>query len=143
MNFGHGIAIVMTAFVVFILTLVFSFISKNVDLEYSDYYSRELVFNETKEATERGQLYQDDFDLEQREGFLNISFDDSFPFFEKATLHFYRADNAKLDVHETLPQSRFHQLPLDKFKKGKYELRMEWTVDAVDYSIRKTFYISK
>ena len=51
MNFGHGITIALIAFVIFILTLVTSFLRQDVDLEYTDYYTRELVFNETKEAT--------------------------------------------------------------------------------------------
>ncbi len=143
MNFGHGIIIAMSAFIIFILTLVFSFLRQDVDLEYNDYYSRELVFNETKEATENGMPYLNGLQIESAEGQLTLFFNEHFPQFEQAELHFYRADNASLDQNITIPQGRLHQFPLDKFKSGKYELRMDWKDGEKQFSIRKTFWVSK
>lgn len=143
MNFGHGIIIAMSAFVIFILSLIFSFMRQNVDLEYTDYYKRELVFNETKEATENGLPFVNFLEIEQVDGSLNLFFNDEFPIFETAELHFYRADNAHWDLNKTVSQGRFHQFPLNDFHKGKYELRMDFIVDEKPYSIRKTFWVSK
>lgn len=143
MNFGHGIILALSAFVIFILTLVFSFLRQDVDLEYSDYYSRELVFNETKEATENGLPFTNFLEIEVENGMLNLFFNDGFPSFEKAELHFYRADNAKWDLRQSIPKGRLHQFSLDKFYKGKYELRMEWQDGDKAYAIRETFWVNK
>lgn len=143
MNFGHGIIIAMSAFVIFILSLVFSFMRQSVDLEYTDYYSRELIFNETKEATENGLPFVNSFEIEQIDGTVNLFFNDDFPAFESADLHFYRADNAKFDLTKTITLGRFHQFPLTEFHKGKYELRMDFIANEKPHSIRKTFWVSK
>lgn len=143
MNFGHGIIIAMSAFVIFILSLIFSFMRQNVDLEYTDYYKRELVFNETKEATEHGLPYTNNLEIDCEDGQVTLFFQDSFPAFEKAELHFYRADNAAWDLNKTITQGRLHQFSLNDFHKGKYELRMDFIVDEKPYSIRKTFWVSK
>jgi hypothetical protein len=143
MNFGHGIILALSAFVIFILTLVFSFLRQDVDLEYNDYYSRELVFNETKEATENGLRFVSLVEIEMENGMLNLFFKDGFPAFEKAELHFYRADNAKWDLNKNIGQGRLHQFSLDEFHKGKYELRMDWKDGEKQFSIRKTFWVSK
>lgn len=143
MNFGHGITIALIAFVIFILTLVTSFLRQDVDLEYTDYYTRELVFNETKEATENGLPFLNNLQIESAEGQLNLFFDENFPQFNQAELHFYRADNAAWDLNKKIGQGRLHQFSLDEFHKGKYELRMDWKIDNEDFSIRKTFWVSK
>ena len=143
MNFGHGITIALIAFVIFILTLVTSFLRQDVDLEYTDYYTRELVFNETKEATENGMPFLNSLQIESVDGQLNLFFDENFPQFNQAELHFYRADNAAWDLNKKIGQVRLHQFSLDEFHKGKYELRMDWKIDEKDFSIRKTFWVSK
>ena len=143
MNFGHGITIALIAFVIFILTLVTSFLRQDVDLEYTDYYTRELVFNETKEATENGMPFLNSLQIESVDGQLNLFFDENFPQFNQAELHFYRADNAAWDLNKNIGQGRLHQFSLDEFHKGKYELRMDWKIDNEDFSIRKTFWVSK
>ena len=143
MNFGHGITIALTAFMIFILTLVFSFMRQSVDLEYTDYYSRELVFNETKEATENALPFVEDIEIESLDGNLNIFFNENFPQFESAELHFYRAEDAKMDVHKSIPQGRLHQIPLEEFRNGKYELRMDWSMGEKQFAIRKTIWVSK
>jgi hypothetical protein len=143
MNFGHGITIALIAFVIFILTLVTSFLRQDVDLEYTDYYTRELVFNETKEATENGMPFLNNLQIESAEGQLNLFFDENFPQFNQAELHFYRADNAAWDLNKKIGQGRLHQFSWDEFHKGKYELRMDWKIDNEDFSIRKTFWVSK
>jgi len=143
MNFGHGIIIALSAFVIFILTLIFSFMRQNVDLEYTDYYKRELVFNETKEATENGLSFVNNVEIESVAGNLNLFFNDSFPQFENAELHFYRADNAAWDLNKKISSGRLHQFSLDEFHQGKYELRMVFSSEEKQYSIRKTFWVSK
>jgi hypothetical protein len=114
-----------------------------VDLEYTDYYTRELVFNETKEATENGMPFLNNLQIESVDGQLNLFFDENFPQFNQAELHFYRADNAAWDLNKKIGQGRLHQFSLDEFHKGKYELRMDWKIDEKDFSIRKTFWVSK
>lgn len=143
MNFGHGIIIALSAFVIFILTLIFSFMRQNVDLEYKDYYTRELVFNETKEATENALAYIDLLEIESKNGQLSVFFQEGFPNFSAADLHFYRADDADKDVFKTIAQGRFHQFSLDEFHSGKYELRLSWSMNNKDYVLRKTFFVSK
>ena len=44
MNWGKGIIIVMSSFVIFILTLVFILMSTRVDLTSEDYYKQEINF---------------------------------------------------------------------------------------------------
>lgn len=143
MNFGHGIIIAMCTFIIFILSLIFSFMRQNVDLEYMDYYARELVFSQTKEAMENGLPFVNSLEIEQVDGTVNLFFKDDFPNFQSADLHFYRADNAEWDLRKSIAQERFHEFSLSEFHRGKYELRMDFVAHDKPYSIRKTFWINK
>ena len=143
MNFGHGITIALVAFVVFIMTLIISFMRQDVDLEYTDYYARELVFNEAKEAKERGLAYADFLALHVENEQVVVEMKENFPAIPSAELHFYRADNADYDRTYTVSSNRLNLFPLKDFQKGKYELRMTWKLNDEDYYVAKNLYVAK
>lgn len=53
-NWGHGIALLMTAFVAFIATLVYGTFQERIDLSSEDYYQREVDYEAEKSAIENG-----------------------------------------------------------------------------------------
>ena len=50
MSWGTRIAIVYISFVVMIVTLIILCTGENIDLEYKDYYARELKYQDKLEA---------------------------------------------------------------------------------------------
>ena len=74
MNWGKGIIIAMSAFVIFILTLVFTLMSNRVDLTSDDYYKKEIGFQDEIEAQRLGQKFDRKLIIQQSKNsiFLNL-----------------------------------------------------------------------
>lgn len=141
MNWGKSITLVIIAFMTFILVLVFSFMSKTVDLEYEDYYVREVSYQDRIEAESNGLKYKQTIVLRVAGDAVSLTIPADFPKVEKGEVHFYRPDNAKSDIRMPFSNEKEQLFPLTLFKSGRYEMRLEWTSAGEEYFINKSLYI--
>lgn len=124
MNWGKGIIIVMSAFVVFILALVFTLMSNRVDLTSEDYYKREVGFQEEINAKKLGEPYLSQLQVRQTKDSIHISFKDSVPS-KIGTIEFIRPSNQKLDK-AFVWKGNSTELSKKQFEKGYYKLRLDF-----------------
>ena len=124
MNWGKGIIIAMSAFVIFILTLVFTLMSNRVDLTSDDYYKKEIGFQDEIEAQRLGQKFDRKLIIQQSKNSIFFEFKDSLPA-KIGTIEFNRPSDQKLD--KTIVW-KGEQMILSKnlFQKGLYYLTLEF-----------------
>ena len=124
MNWGKGIIIAMAAFVIFILTLVFTLMSNRVDLTSDDYYKKEIGFQDEIEAQRLGQKFDRKLIIQQSKNSIFFKFTDSIPA-KIGTIEFNRPSDQKLD--KTIVW-KGEQMILSKnlFQKGLYHLTLEF-----------------
>ncbi len=124
MNWGKGIIIAMSAFVIFILTLVFTIMSNRVDLTSDDYYKKEIGFQDEIEAQRLGQNFDRKLIIQQSKNSIFFEFKDSLPA-KIGTIEFNRPSDQKLD--KTIVW-KGEQMILSKnlFQKGLYYLTLEF-----------------
>lgn len=136
MSWGLRITILYLAFVGMIITLIVLSSRENIDLEYKDYYARELKYQEQidAEANEKSLTESIAHRIEPEAVVLSL------PASMKSTsltgeLHFYRPSDAKLDVKLPLAFDAQGQqvISRSKFSRGMYKLRMNWVADGKTY----------
>ncbi|RRQ47165.1 FixH family protein [Chryseobacterium sp. SC28] len=139
LNWGHGLAIALGCFILFILFLIFIFpIGKqNAEMVSDNYYEEELNYQEVIDAKnnaaklEKIPSYQ-----ATREGILmtfpeTIKADDN-----KVNFILFRTDDANLDVKKevTLQHNTF-LIPKKVISKGSYTLKIKWKENKKPYQV--------
>jgi hypothetical protein len=142
MNWGKGIAIALIAFMSFILFLAINLMTKSVDLEYEDYYTREVVFQDRIAAEENGKAFKQSIRILQSEEDIQLILPDGFPTAESGEVHFYKPDDAKSDIRIQFTQDQTQAFPITQFKPGRYELRLSWKSGEKEYYVNKTFFVN-
>lgn len=154
-NWGWGIAIVYSLFVLTFISILIYSTTQKVDLVNEDYYKSELNYQKRIEAINRTKIFDDK---------VKISFDDNAVFVQipfvydnikKSKIKLYRPSNSKQDKEFDLSQYNLSQLfvlndnsnpkvetqeQLSNFKvnninigKGFWKLQLEWEVDGDKY----------
>lgn len=136
MSWGIRITLLYLGFVAMIVTMVVLTFRQNTDLEYKDYYARELKYQEKIEATSNEKALPQSIVHQVKDDALLLTVPMSFltnGF--TGELHFYCPSDASKDV--LLPMefdSQGQQLISRKaFKKGMYKLRMSWNMHEKNY----------
>lgn len=136
MSWGLRITLLYLAFVGMIITLVILSSKENIDLEYKDYYARELKYQEQidAEANEKALPESISHRIEQEAVVLSLPAAMQ-PASLKGELHFFRPSDAKLDVKLPLAFDAQGQLaiPRNKFSPGIYKLRINWEAEGKAY----------
>ena len=78
MNWGYKILLVYVVFVTGIMFMVFKSSSQKVDLVTTDYYAKELKYQQKIDAMNRVSLLSDTVKYEMSEGNLTIAFPKDF-----------------------------------------------------------------
>ncbi len=135
-NWGWGIALVYTVFVAFMLVMVWLANRQTVDLVTSDYYSKELKYQDQldkmKNANALGEPLVCTVDAKK----VSVKFPEKLSGKQiKADILFYRPNNSANDfsVSCTPDASGSCQIQSDKFAPGKYKMQVEWSADGVAY----------
>lgn len=128
LNWGTGITIFIIVFVVFMSALVFKATQQNHDLVTTDYYAKELDFQELIERKELAESsFKEQVFCKIEDEKLKIVFSQEVEGNIHGTLHFFKPSDAKLDKTLTFQsESKELQYPLTLFSKGMYQLKIEW-----------------
>ena len=142
LNWGFGIFVLYTGFVLFILFLVFRSSQEKVDLVTEDYYQKELEYQEViiektnAENLENGLTYKldkNEIEFSFPEEHLNVL----------GKIQIYRPSNDRFD--------QFFEIKLDNQNKmlvnlgntpmGLYKMMIKWNNDAIGYYVEKDIYL--
>ena len=132
MNWGYRIVFSLAAFMLFIIGSTIYMVSKNKDtLEEDDYYEQSLHYDETYNKKES--LLHDHAKPQVRvdQDTLYIQFTTKN---NSGKLNFKRPDEGNLDI--SIPFSTATEkfnLPISTFKKGNWNLEIDWKNGANSY----------
>lgn len=136
MSWGTRIAILYLAFVAMIVTMIVLCSGENIDLEYKDYYARELKFQDQIDAAANEQALSESIQHEVSATGVELRLPSSMIGTEmKGELHFYRPSDAKLDIKLPLAFDKDgkQSIARSKLSPGMYKLRVNWTSDNKNY----------
>lgn len=129
-NWGTKIGIVYTAFVVFILGMVYMAFGEKFDLVTEDYYAQEIAFQEKIDSKNRHAALDNQLKIKVEEGNLVLYFPHEVGVKINGKINCFRpSDESKDFVEEVKSSSTKYSIPLKRFVKGKYTIKVDWKVD--------------
>lgn len=142
-NWGTGITLVYTGFVVFMLSMVFLCLRQEFFLVTPDYYAQELKYQDVIEGKANTNKLLQPVSIVQNDKAVIVSFPAELKKIESGTLLFYRPDNAKYDLEQPLGNKLSYELPIDNFLYGLYKVKITWVSNGVSYFEEMPLFIAK
>lgn len=140
-NWGWGIAVFYSVFVLFLIgNVVFSFFQRT-DLVTEDYYKEELAYQETIHKAERVKRLDGKLDIAQGASTIAIQFPESVKGGKiVGDILLYRPSDAAADrkFKLTVNENNFHLIDTRQMAKGLWIMKMDWSVgDSTYYNEEK------
>ena len=140
LNWGFGITLTFTLFVLFMGYMVSMAFRQNFDLVHEDYYAQELIYQKHINRANNAALLGEKVlcNVEQNEVIVKfpaaISSDKV-----KGEVFFFRPSDKKKDVKEELHLNKGEQhFPLSLFSSGLYKVKITWESNGIDYFNEET-----
>ncbi len=140
MNWGKGIFIFMTCFIVFIMILVIKLISTNVDLESDDYYTREINYSEEMNAVDNANKLEEKINISITETHLVIQVPHEKKM-KNIEFKLIRIDNDKLDRTFAITDTKTFLIDKKELVKGIYRIELYYTMEGVKYMQKEQIYL--
>ncbi len=139
LHWGHGLAIALGCFILFILFLIFIFpIGKqNADMISNNYYEEELQYQDIIDAKENAaKLEKQPIYKATSEGML-ISFPETIKVDENlVNFVLFRTDDSNLDVRKEVGlQHNVFLIPKKVISAGSYTLKLKWKENKKPYQV--------
>lgn len=132
-NWGHKIAAFYSSFVLFIGIMVYLAFNQQYDLVTEDYYEKEIRYQSTIDKKERTKALAGNMQAMVDAGNLKVLFPPSMKEIA-GTVNCFRPSDQSMDFSEDFSTSKGeHAIALEKFTKGKYLLKVEWTNNTENY----------
>lgn len=145
-NWGKGIFVLYSGFVLLILSMVVYVSSHNYDLVASDYYERELAFQQQLDKIKRADALPTPlvWSYSRPGRHIAISFPvDSGVADLTGTIRLFRPSDASLDV--SLPidadSAGVCRLDVSRLASGLWKMQIDWTSGSVQYYREETVVI--
>ncbi len=138
-NWGTGITIFIILFVSFILWRVYKTTQHPVMLVEKDYYPKGLQYQQRIDERRNARLYKPKFLVYEQNDEVVIHFPELHP--DTSSFTFFRPSDNRFDLRFPFqPDSAgFMHLSRQKFKKGKYILKIYWEEKGRKFYVEKNF----
>lgn len=124
-NWGTGIILVYSSFVLFMLGMVYLCTQQHFDLVTPDYYEQELKFQQVIDGKQNEKKLGKVTSVVIDEAIITVTIPmDAFD--GEGNVTFYRPDNARYDVSLPLHGGNSVSLPIEKLKAGMYKVMVSW-----------------
>jgi hypothetical protein len=145
MSWGYKILIVYAAFVAGILFLVFKSSRQKMDLVTTDYYAKELKYQEKIDETNRVNALSSPVTCEIKNNELVIFFPKDFSGkkLKGEAVLYCPSDEDKDAKQNFVIQDDPLIVSIPSFNKTEYELHLSWQADGVSYYFEKKIIIPK
>jgi hypothetical protein len=140
MNWGKGIVLGMSAFIVFILVLVIILMRQNVNLESADYYSKEINYEKEISAMRNAEALDEKIKAISQEDHLLVQLPEEGDF-GKITIKLIRPDNNKLDKEYSFNDTRTFLIEKSELSKGAYKIEILYSFRGKECMQKETIYI--
>ena len=144
MNWGYKILLVYAVFVTGIMFLVFKSSGEKEDLVTTDYYAKELVYQQKIDAMKRVQQLSDTVKYEMNSGNLKIVFPQDFlgkTIEGRAVLYCPSDEDKDITQNFSVKDLRL-SVPVNNATKLEYELQLNWQVNGTNYYFQKKLLIN-
>ena len=144
LNIGHNITIVYILFVCFILTFVVISFTIDFDLEYDNYYEKEIHFSEEIDAINNTNNLGGRFEVIQSDS-LYVSIPDSLQKNESQVYNVLlkRPADEKMDWTTRLKANNgMIAVQWDSLLTGLYKIEITFKVDTNEYLYRKNLFLN-
>jgi len=127
-NWGAGIAILYTGFVVMILMLVGMSASQKIDLVTDQYYAEELKFQDKINKTKRAKALTNPLKWEVNRNGITINYPESLPDQNlSGKIKLYCPSDDRKDISFPVKSLENTQLiPVDQIPDGRYYMQIDW-----------------
>lgn len=142
-NWGTGITLVYSGFVVFMLFMVFLCVKQEFFLVTPDYYAQELKYQEVIDGKANTDKLSEPIKISPDAKAVTVQFPAELKQIESGTMLFYRPDNAKHDMELPLKDKLTYQVAAEKFVYGFYKVKMTWVSNGVAYFEELPMFIGK
>lgn len=133
-NWGTKIGIAYTVFVLFIIGMVYMAFGEKFDLVTEDYYAKEIAFQEKIDSKNRHAALDTQLKINVEENNLVLYFPHEKGVKINGKINCFRPSDENKDFVEEVKGSSFkYSIPLERFVKGKYTLKVDWKVDEEHY----------
>ncbi len=134
MSWGYKIIILYSGFVLGILFLVYKCTQEDIDLVTTDYYEKELKFQDRIDRItnkeESGYYLKVNYNEDSRS--IDIQFPEIAQKQVKGEIVFFRPDNSKLDFKvELKPENGRQVISAASLAKGFWRMQTTWEADAI------------
>ncbi len=135
MNWGYKILFVYIAFIAGILLMVFKSSTQKTDLVTTDYYAKELKYQERIDAEKRTQTLSATVKYEIINQQMLISFPKEFTGKSiTGTILLYCPSDKNKDVEQNFSTAAgIFTMPLPVKNKGLYQVQINWQADGNSY----------
>ncbi len=140
MNWGKGLAIGYISFALLLAGMVYLTTTVNPELVTTDYYARELAFQDKIDARELATKDCLEVTFEQDDKGLNLKFNAEV---SDVTIEVIRPSDSKLDMDLAFGQDApvsSYLIPGSDLKTGPYSFMVEWSVGEKRYYSKQNFY---
>jgi hypothetical protein len=135
-NWGWGIAIFYTVFVLFMLGMVYRAGHENVEMVTENYYGKELVFQKQLDKEKRTNQLQEQLHWQVSDKKITLKFPETNAGKNvKAQILFYRPSDSSKDFSVSVtPDSAGNSVvQSEKFVKGQYRMQVDWSAGGESY----------
>lgn len=138
-NWGTGITIFISMFIIFILSFVFTAAYTHTDLYAEDYYQQELDYQTTIDAKQNAQKFAEDVYLSQGTQSIVVHLPESIDWSKtEGAVHLYRANDASQDkTYKISTENSKMMIPKNNLNDGKFYVKIAWKNEGKDYLITK------
>lgn len=139
LNWGHGLAIALGCFMLFILFLIFIFPmgKQNAEMISNNYYEEELKYQDIIDAKNNAAKLEKTPTYKATTEGLLITFPETIKVDENvANFILFRTEDSNLDVKkEVTLQHNLFLIPAKVISKGSYTLKLKWTENKKPYQV--------
>lgn len=145
LNWGTGIAMGIIVFIAISVTMTVIFMNQDVDLVTDKYYENSLKFQDEIDKQSRTNALNEGVQINFEGKELSILFSEDYK--NKnivGEIYFYRPSNPKLDFELPLHLGKdgSQVIPTQRFEKGFWRLKLDWTMDGNGYYSEKVITIN-
>lgn len=144
-NWGTKIFIAIAIFMIFILTMVYMTTLQDRSMVEDKYYQKSIVYQDRIDKKANSTQLEQQVIVKIGSSHLSIIFQDFFkPEDIKGKIEIYRPSDIKLDVHIpiVLDSTRSIFYPINKMVKGKYIVKIDYTVGEKGFYQEEGIYVN-
>lgn len=142
-NWGTGIVLAYTIFIILIVTAVVKALNQNVDLVTPDYYAQELDYQNKYDKMQNAATLKEPVLINQQGSNVVITFPAEVKAPYTGTVLFYRPSNSAEDVSMPLQADGTGKMvvPVAKLKTGNYSVSIDWSADGKKYFSKANLFV--